>query len=135
MRRLLPPRGRRFLLPRAETAREILPDGLRADGAGVDAVAFYRNVPGPVDPAELRRSLVAGELDVLTFTSPSTVENFVALLDAPSRACAEACRVAAIGPVTAQALRRVGLAPDVVPARATGEALVAALADHALRAR
>jgi uroporphyrinogen III methyltransferase/synthase len=128
--RALPPYGRRFLLPRSEAARDVLPDGLRREGAVVDAVTVYRNVPANVDKGALRAALEAGELDALTFTSPSTVRRFVDLLDAPSREAAARCTIAAIGPITAAALRRVGLAPHVTPAQATARELVEALAEH-----
>jgi len=120
-------RGLGFLLPRADRAREVLPEGLRAAGARVDSVTVYRTLPSEVDGSALRRQLVAGELDVLTFTSPSTVRHFVALLDPPARAAAARCQLAAIGPVTAEALRREGLVPDVVAERAGARELVAAL--------
>jgi uroporphyrinogen III methyltransferase/synthase len=128
--RAVPPSGRRFLLPRSEAARDVLPDGLRREGAAVDAVTVYRNVPADTDAGALRAALEAGELDALTFTSPSTVKRFDALLDAGSRAAAARCTIAAIGPITAAALRRVGLAPHVTPAQATARELVEALAEH-----
>jgi uroporphyrinogen III methyltransferase/synthase len=126
--RELPPRGRCFLLPRAEEARETLPEGLRAAGARVDAVTVYRTLPAAVDAAALRERLVRGELDALTFASPSAAKRFAELLDDAARAAARRCVVAAIGPVTAAALQQVGLAPDCVADRASGAALVEALA-------
>ncbi len=126
----LPPAGRRFLLPRAELAREVLPDGLRLAGAEVDAVAVYRSAPPDLAPEALRAPLVAGEIQVLTFTSPSTVRHFAALLDDASRLAAARCWIASIGPVTAEALRGVGLVPDVMPERASAADLVAALAER-----
>jgi uroporphyrinogen III methyltransferase/synthase len=129
IRRHLPPAGLRFLLPRAEAARETLPDGLRSAGATVDAVPVYRTAAPEVDAAALRERLCRGELDVLTFTSPSTARHFAALLDAEALEAAARCRVVAIGPVTAEALRKLGLAPDLVPERALAAELVAALAE------
>ena len=126
--RELPPRGRRFLLPRAQEARETLPEGLRAAGARVDAVAVYRTVAAPVDAGALRERLVRGELDALTFASPSAAKRFAELLDDAARAAAGRCVVAAIGPVTAEALRKLGLAPDCVAERSGGASLVEALA-------
>ena len=126
--RELEPRDKRILFPRAERARAVLLDGLRAAGAEVDAVSVYRTVPADADAAALRARLVSGEIDVLTFTSPSTVHNFCALLDPNARAAAESAVIAAIGPVTAKALRKEGLEPSVVPERASAPDLVAALA-------
>src|SRR5262245_18381786 len=127
------PTGRRFLLPRAEAAREALPERLREAGARVDPVPVYRTAPASVDAPGLRKRLVDGEIAALTFTSPSTVRRFVELLDEPSRRAAAGCLVAAIGPVTAEALRRRGIEPDAVPAGASAAELVAALASAAAR--
>jgi uroporphyrinogen III methyltransferase/synthase len=127
VRRALPPRGRRFLIPRSELARDVLPDGLRADGAHVDAVTAYRNLPAAADAAALRDELRRG-LDVLTFTSPSAVRRFRELLDAEALAAAGRAWIAAIGPVTAEALRSAGLPPDLVSPRPEPDAFVAAIA-------
>ena len=122
-----PPAGRRFLLPQAEAARETLCEGLRAAGAMVDAVTAYRTLAPDIDAAALCERLTAGRLDVLTFASPSAVRNFMSLLDGAARRAVSNCLVAAIGPTTAEALRKEGLAPDVVPERASAADLVAAL--------
>jgi uroporphyrinogen III methyltransferase/synthase len=126
--RELPPGGRRFLLPCAEQARFALPAGLREAGGRVDTVVVYRTLPAAVDGAALRERLIAGGLDALTFTSPSAAKHFVALLDEPALAAARRCVVAAIGPVTCEALSKLGLAPDCMAERASGGALVDALA-------
>lgn len=118
--------GTRVLLPRAFEAREVLPDGLRERGALVDVVPAYQTVTGPGDPAVLER-LRAGEADVVTFTSPSTVSGFLELtggLDLSDLV------VAVIGPIAARAARAAGLRVDVEPARYTTRALVAALEEH-----
>jgi uroporphyrinogen III methyltransferase/synthase len=120
--------GRRYLLPQAQEARPELRDGLNATGERVDAVTAYQTVAPAVDRQSLRDCLVRGELHALTFTSPSTVNHFAALLDEPSKIAARACRIAAIGPVTAEALRVLGFDPQVVPKRATVRDLVSALA-------
>ncbi len=120
--------GRRYLLPQAEAARPVLRDGLCAAGARVDTVTAYQTIAPEVDGQSLRDRLVRGDLDALTFTSPSTVTNFAALLDEESKHAARACRIAAIGPVTADALRAVGFDPRVIPQHATVPDLVSALA-------
>jgi uroporphyrinogen III methyltransferase/synthase len=127
------PPGRRYLLPRAEEGRQLLPERLRESGAVVDAVAAYRTVPAPVDAAALCGRLVRREIGAVTFTSPSTVRRFAELLDAPAREALRGCLVAAIGPVTAEALRRRGIEPDAVPAGAGSADLVAALCQAADR--
>jgi len=121
-------RGRRFLVPRSDLARGVLPDGLCAAGAEVDAVVAYRNAPTEIDRDWLRGELVAGRLDVLTFASPSAAQRFSALLDAAARSAAERCTIAAIGPVTARALASAGLPAQVVAQSATAAGVVEELA-------
>jgi uroporphyrinogen III methyltransferase/synthase len=128
--RILPVAGGRFLLPRAAGGRERLADLLTAAGAHAEPLVLYRSLPPDLDPAPLRQALAAGEFDTLTFASPSAVRHFAALLDAESLAAAARCTVAAIGPVTAEALVKANLPPDVTAARAEGPELVKALADH-----
>jgi uroporphyrinogen III methyltransferase/synthase len=123
--------GRRILLPRAAGARAILPDTLRARGALVDEVVAYAAVrPADADVEGLRAALAAGEIDAVTFTSSSTVENFGALLGSTALvAIAREPRplVACIGPVTAATAARLGLRVDVVPSTYTVPALTQAL--------
>jgi uroporphyrinogen III methyltransferase/synthase len=131
-------RGKRFLLPRAAGARAILPEDLRARGAEVDEVIAYRAVPPPdADVAGLRAALEAGAVDALTFTSSSTVRNFVELVGAGD--VARLVRggrpaVACLGPVTAATARELGLPVDVTPASYTVPALAAALVERLARA-
>jgi uroporphyrinogen III methyltransferase/synthase len=124
-------RGRRFLLPRAAGARAILPDTLRAAGAEVDEVITYRSEVPDESVALLRAALDEGALDVLTFTSSSTVTSFLALLEraagADGRARIANARVACIGPITAATATEHGLRVDVVPDSYTIPALVEAL--------
>jgi len=118
--------GTRVLLPRALEAREVLPEELRAHGALVDVVPAYRTAPGAGDPAVLAR-LRAGDVDAVTFTSSSTVKNFVRLvgdLDLSS------VIIACIGPVTAKTARELGLTVSVEPEEYTVPALVEALGSH-----
>jgi uroporphyrinogen III methyltransferase/synthase len=129
LRRLLP-RGRRMLLPRSALAGEALPQGLRAEGAEVDAPVAYRTLPAEVDAAALRAELCAGQLSALSFTSPSAARHFAALLDPPAREAARRCAVVAIGPVTAAELARLGLPADAVAAEPGARALVEALCQH-----
>jgi uroporphyrinogen III methyltransferase/synthase len=89
-------RGERVLLARAETARDVLPDGLAAAGYGVDVLPVYRTETATPSPDALER-VRAGAVDALTFTSSSTVTNFADLvgpLPAPGPT------VVSIGPVT-----------------------------------
>lgn len=121
--------GTRVLLPRAEKAREVLPDALRAAGARVDVVVAYRTVKGAGDPATLA-ALEAGEVAYVTFTSGSTVSNFVELAPAVDRSRVVA---ACIGPVTAKTAREHGFALVIEPQEYTAPALVEAIVRHARR--
>jgi uroporphyrinogen III methyltransferase/synthase len=77
-----PMEGQRVLLPRADIARPALSEGLRQAGARVDEIAAYRTIPvSSYHAHRIRDMLAAGEIDVLTFTSSSTVRNFVSALD------------------------------------------------------
>lgn len=112
--------GGRVLLARAEVARDVLPDGLRARGWAVDVVDAYRTVPAPVDDEARDRARGA---DAITFTSASAVTNFVAAAGAD----AVAPVVAVIGPVTAAAARDLGVEVTVEAAEHTLDGLVEAL--------
>ncbi len=127
---VLPPSGKRFLMPRSDIGRDVIPDGLRAAGAEVDAVEAYRNLPAAVERDEFKRQLVTGDLDVLTFASPSSVRNFFSLLDEEAKQACSKLLIAAVGRTTARAIEREGLTPQVVPDQPGGAELVAALVEH-----
>jgi len=105
-------KGKRILLPRADIARENLPDGLEKMGAVVDQVTAYRTVleDGPKD--EIIDALQQDNIDWITFTSSSTVRNFFDQIDAKLLSGKKA-RLASIGPVTSDAIKKVGLDVDV----------------------
>ncbi len=118
--------GARILLPRAAGAREVLPVGLTARGAHVDEVEAYRSVPDTAGGAALRRRLQDGEIDAVTFTSSSTVRNFVEAVGADvGRAI-----VAAIGPVTGDTAREMGIPVTVEATEHTIPGLLNALVEH-----
>lgn len=122
-------RGRRFLLLRADIAGPKLGDGLRQEGAVVDDVAAYRTVTATEDVAIGREALLSGQVDIVTFTSSSTVRNLVAALDSDLTALAGTV-VACIGPVTARTARDFGLRIDVVADRHTIPGLVEAIEQY-----
>jgi uroporphyrinogen III methyltransferase/synthase len=117
--------GRRFLLPRAEAARGALPEMLGRGGAEVASVALYRMEPEPESGPQLREVLERQQLDSVTFTSGSSVECFLDLAQGlrPPPGCVLAC----IGPITALALRRAHLQPQVVATTYSLKGLVRAL--------
>lgn len=119
----------RVLVPRSRIARTVIADGLERAGVAVDSVAFYENRRPEVDAAALRAQLVGGAIDGLTFTSPSTVDHFLAALDDEARAAAGRCMIAAIGRTTARQLESAGLPADAIASRPEAPALAEALAD------
>ena len=118
--------SQRILLPRADIAREALAVELQKRGAFVDEIAAYRTLPAQPDPdglLELQRGV-----DVITFTSSSTVRNFVALVGQDS--IPPQTLIACIGPITASTARELGLRVDIQATEYTMDGLVAALVKH-----
>jgi uroporphyrinogen III methyltransferase/synthase len=100
----------RILLPRAEVAREILPESLRDAGAEVDVVVAYRNLPPePKEVARIRRLVDPAECDLVLFTSSSTVRNLVDVLGRDAADRLNALALFSIGPVTTRTAERLGL--------------------------
>ncbi|MGB8343031.1 MAG: uroporphyrinogen-III C-methyltransferase [Chthoniobacterales bacterium] len=113
----------RILIARAEEARDLLPKELGALGAIVDVAFAYRTVAETTDRTEARSRLVAEGADMITFTSSSTVENFLALgLPWP-----QGMQVASIGPITSQTARDRGLTVGVEASRHDIPGLVEAI--------
>lgn len=124
---------RRILIPRAAEARDVIPDGLRAAGAVVDVVEAYRTVPVKADDEATRRradrladSLSAGEVDVVTFTSSSTVRAFHAMFGSQLGGFL----VATIGPATSATARELGYEVAVEAEEYTVSGLVRALESY-----
>ena len=122
--------GARVLLPRAEGARIELVDGLQSQGAKVDEVMIYRSQP-PIDvPAEALAALRNNEIDIVTFTSSSTVRNLVTLIDNAGN-CLARTTIACIGPITAATVKELlGRDPDIVATKHTVPGLITALKNH-----
>ncbi len=122
----------RVLIPRAAVARDILPRALAARGAQVDVVEAYRTVLPSVDLApDICRLFEQGAIDAVTFTSSSTVTNFVTLLgegDLPH--LLRDTVVACIGPITADTARSYGLTPTIVAQEYTVPALARAIVEY-----
>lgn len=105
--------GDKILLARAKVAREVLPESLRALGASVDVVTAYETVTALDNKEELLTALQNGEVDLVTFTSSSTVTNLLASLG-DQRELINNIPAAAIGPVTAETCRQNNLEPDII---------------------
>lgn len=121
--------GKHVLLPRAELARDVLPAGLRDAGANVDVVVAYRTLPAEPAPDALRR-VEAGEVDIVTFASSSTVRNLVSLLGGRTDLL-ERSFIACIGPITARTAADLGLRVDLVAQEYSVPGLVGALVNAA----
>ena len=122
--------GNRILLPRAEEARDVLPDGLRERGATVVIVPAYRTVLETGAIANLQTYLHNSTLDVITFASGSSVRNFVeavAVANVTAETMMQGVFIACIGPVTAETCRELIRAPDVIATQYTMDGLIAAI--------
>ena len=126
--------GKRILIPRAKVARDLLPEELRQRGAIVDVVEAYCTVA----PAESEKGagiiFTRHKPTLVTFTSSSTVENFLGMLPSAYRTeWLEGVKLASIGPITSATLRRHGLTVDIEAREYTVPALVEAIAKAAGR--
>lgn len=125
--------GKKILLPRAAEAREILPQTLRAQGAVVDEIFAYRTVAADPPSDEIYQLLEEGRVDAVTFTSSSTVRNFVERLTRRGLVAKEVLNeivVACIGPVTANTAQELGIKVDLVAKEYTIPGLVEALVEY-----
>jgi uroporphyrinogen III methyltransferase/synthase len=136
LRRQVTP-GDRILVPRAEGARAELVDGLRAAGVEVNEVTLYRAAVPEGAPAEALALLRDGAIDIVTFTSSSTVRNLAAMLNGDLQVLTThnsqlaTPLVACIGPITAKTAEELGLRVDVVASEYTVEGLVRAIKESA----
>ncbi len=121
----------RVLVARAEVARDVVPDALRAAGCEVDVVSVYKTRSPPRALLEgLSALLDGGEIDAVTFTSSSTVEHLCDALEARAvELLAKTC-IASIGPITTETAKKRGLRVDVVAEVSTIAGLVTALGKH-----
>lgn len=122
----------RVLIPRAEVARELLPDELRALGAQVDVVPVYRTIAPSGEGEAWRQQLAEGAIHVVTFTSSSTVRNFVEMLGGVDavKVLLKPVSIACIGPITANTLEEYGLTVSIMSRENTVPALAEAIAHY-----
>jgi uroporphyrinogen III methyltransferase/synthase len=118
--------GKRVLIARASEARDVLPDALTERGAEVDVVALYDTVAEPLTDEQRH---AAARADYLTFTSSSTVRNFVETAGGVS----DGARVVSIGPVTSATAKELGLTVHVEATQHDIDGLVQALLEDAAR--
>lgn len=124
--------GLRFLLLRGDAASSELSDGLASMGAEVHDVIAYRTVPAGEAVGPGREALLAGEIDIVTFTSSSTVRNLLATMGSDWEGANKAT-IACIGPVTADTARQCGLRVDLVARKHTIPGLVDAIEQYLLQ--
>lgn len=119
-----------ILLPKAQKSRDILITNLSHLGARVDAVPVYKNqLPDQSNFSKFQKVLNGQSVGVLTFTSPSTVRNFITMFGEKKIAewCANGSKIAAIGGVTEEALNEYNLRPDIIPKKSTISSLAEAI--------
>lgn len=121
--------GKKILLPRAELARDVVPEALSGLGAQVAPIVVYRTVSTAGKRAEIAGPIAEGKVDVITFTSPSTVKGFLSIWgeDEP---LPKGIRIACLGSVTGAAARKAGLRVDIMQEVFTIEALVEGMAAY-----
>jgi len=126
-------KGARFLIPRAEVAREAMPEMLRAAGASEVIVApSYRTVmPSGAAVERMREMITSAPIDLVAFTSSSTASNYVEMVGAPH----PGAKAAVIGPITGATARRLGFDVVASPKEYTVPALAQAISDYFSSAR
>ena len=123
--------GKRVLIPCAAQARDVLPETLRQWGAMVEVVEAYRTVAPAFDAAALRQRLQRRDVDMVTFTSSSTVSNFVQLCGGgPLAAIAGTAALASIGPITGKTIEELGGNVTVMARQSTIDGLVDAMIEY-----
>jgi uroporphyrinogen III methyltransferase/synthase len=124
--------GAKILFPKADIARDVMPEQLRSAGAEVTEVVAYRTVTAESDAhLGIYRQLLDEKLDVVTFSSASAVRAFISIHGAEQAVdLLGHTLVATIGPVTTEAAHRYGINPQITPATSTVPALVDAIVGH-----
>jgi len=123
-------RGKKILIPRAAVAREVLPEELVKLGATVDVVEAYKTIQPKRKTGEFREMLKNKEVHVITFTSSSTVTNFISMFNKEEISdLLNGVTIACIGPITAKTAEKNGLKVSIIPEKYTVEAFTDAIVD------
>lgn len=124
-------KGKRILIPRAKVAREVLPEEMKKLGADVTIAETYVTIKPEGRKAEVKKLFEEGRIDAVTFTSSSTVTNFVDMWGKDmALKLMNGVAVASIGPITSDTARKLGLAPAIEPTEFTTAALCEAIEKH-----
>lgn len=126
-------KGLRFLLPRADNARDVFPHEVKALGGHIDTVTAYRSINPVSHGKRLKRFIHEGKITVATFTSAATFNNLINIIGEDSHKFFSAMKIAAIGPVTKKAIEKAGLKVDIMPESATIEAMVEAVINEIMQ--
>lgn len=121
--------GQRFLLPRADIADKELTQGISQLGAEAHDVAIYQTVAATDTLSQAKEMLISGEIDIITFTSSSTVSNLLAVFEGKT-AMVNNTKVACIGPKTADTATKAGLKADIIAKEHTIPGLVSAIEQY-----
>ena len=125
-------REKKFLFPRGNLPGTNIVDQLSQLGASVNPVVVYKTTEADGSGSEeIMRQLTAGQIDVVTFASPSAAQNFVKMSSGEEVArIHEHTKIAVIGPSTAEAARSLGLPVDIVATTSTANGLVESIAEY-----
>lgn len=118
-------KGVRFLLPRAEVAREVFPETVRKLGGEIDVPVVYRTIKPESHGKRLKRFLKEGKITIATFTSEATFNNFREIIGEDVDKLLKGVAIAVIGPVTAKAIKKAGFRVDIMPRESTIDEMVA----------
>lgn len=123
-------KGKKILLPRAAVARDILPQEIEKMGAKIDVVDAYKTIKPVERMDEIKKMLRNGKLDVITFTSSSTVKNFMSYFDDTEKEMIKDVLIASIGPITAKTVEEFGFKSTIVADEYTIERFVEKIIEY-----
>ena len=124
-------KGKRILIPRAEVAREILPEELKKKGAKVTVAVAYRSIKPKGNTEKIISLFKDKKIAMVTFTSSSTVKNFVEMFEKEDyKALLNGVKIASIGPITAKTASELGIKTDIMPKAYTIPALTEAIVEY-----
>ncbi|PAB60846.1 uroporphyrinogen-III C-methyltransferase [Anaeromicrobium sediminis] len=122
--------GEKVLLPRADIARTVLIEELKKLGAQVTNMAIYETIVPDSKREELIDTLQNNNIDIITFTSASTVRNFITILGEENKGLLKDSKLAMIGPITADAAKDLGLTCHIEADKYTIDGLVKAIRNY-----
>lgn len=122
--------GMKVLIPRALVARDLLPQKLAEIGVEAQVVTAYQTIVPDTDGQDIANKIQRGEIELITFTSSSTVTNLLNLLGSAGPELMKQVKVACIGPITAETCLKQGIQPAIIARQYTIQGLVSAILDY-----